>query len=360
MPNNSFDGLLRDEMKKSLEPVSFDDNEKARIALSLNKRLDDAARDEPRSIHTETAQQPSQRRMRGTIAAGIAALTLAGGGVAVAVNGNLDLEALTSKVFPGSGVEPAVIEQIGQPIGKSVSSNGVTVMAKAMVGDRNSFAVLMDIVKDDGTGFDSLPSADKDGHFPIAFANSEFDLEGVMEGGGGRHFFYDEDPSEPSIQMVQQFSSLSEETIVGKKMGVFLEDLKPNSAIFGSNASDESIAEGFWSMFLDLNYKDSSVEVDMDQNLESGRRASTVTGVKVSPLSVSVDYVAHEGQPHDAGIGEVKLRLRSGGEIDASSEVVGCDEGPTSNECRTITLLTELVNVDSVEAVLVDDLEFKV
>lgn len=113
----------------------------------------------------------------------------------------------------GAGPAPTeVVDKVGHPIGAAQSCNGVTVSADAVIADRQNYAIVYSISRDDGTAFEGL-EANEYGCLNVLNEGQSTDIAGLyspFDGGGqgayGGSYFYDADPADNAIQLVEQMS----------------------------------------------------------------------------------------------------------------------------------------------------------
>ena len=142
---------------------------------------------------------------------------------AIAATGTLTtVKGLVDDVFNGAPASTEVIDAIGRPIGASASCNGVTITADAVVGDRWNYIVVFSIARDDGEPFDVTPN--DAGTLPLMFEGPSGTHIDWMNGGGGSILFYDADPNDNAIQMVESISvdTFNSKGIIGNTARVHL------------------------------------------------------------------------------------------------------------------------------------------
>ncbi|MDU1881500.1 MAG: DUF4179 domain-containing protein, partial [Eggerthella sp.] len=139
-----------DEYKEALDELRFSPEAKRRMA----QRIEAVAAAEP-------LPRPTRRSRALVIAAAAAVLALAVGCTAYA-SGMLGRASAPAKETPAT---TEVVDGIGRPDAHA-SSDGVTVTAEAVMGDRSNYAIVFSIAKDDGTPFEGIRE-NQDGTFAI-------------------------------------------------------------------------------------------------------------------------------------------------------------------------------------------------
>ena len=91
-------------------------------------------------------QRPRRRLPRGLTAAACVALVLLATLTVEAQSGAVS--SLLAPLFGGTRTE--IVDHIGSPIGASVSADGYTITADAIIGDRYNLAVVYTLTRDDG------------------------------------------------------------------------------------------------------------------------------------------------------------------------------------------------------------------
>ena len=215
---------------------------------------------------------------------------------------------LFQQVFHLSGnpVQTEIMDKIGKPLNASVSKNGLTITADAVVGDSYSCAIVFSVTKDDGTTFDLVP--DEDGKLPVFFRDWRVDLN-TDEGSGSNFYFFDADSTDPSIQFVYLVSS--DGSLRGHEITLQLEDLteyvleKPIAPV-----DDKLLVSGDWTIKLRVDYENSSLDLPAGQRFTQHGLDAVLTNVSISPIGYHIGYtldgVLSDGEAIDVPISLTK------------------------------------------------------
>lgn len=265
------------EYTDALDGLRFSDEAKARMVDNL---MDAAAQQQP------VQQKPRRRafRLPRIAAVGVAAALVLGIGAGATGVLKTAGEAFSGVFGPTADTE--IIDQIGRPIGASDTSNGVTITADAIIGDKYHYAITYSIVKDDGTPFDiDLSKTVGDGLLPLTFAEEDTTLVGYFGGTHGGSYFYDADPADASIQYVET-REISDGDVLGRTMRAKFSDL----CVFDEDMNRTVVAEGDWSFKFNMDFEDTSVSLPAGQVIDLNGMTTTINAITLSPLALRVDY----------------------------------------------------------------------
>ena len=193
-------------------------------------------------------------------------------------------------MFNGEPASTEVIDAIGRPIGASASCNGVTVTADAVVGNRWNYVVAFSIARDDGEPFDVTPN--EAGTLPLMFDGpSGVNIDWTNGGGGGIHF-YDADPTDNAIQMVESMSAdtFDGRSIIGNTARVHLE----NPYALDGAGEPRLIAAGSRGLKFTMNYEDTTIDLPAGFSVDYHGLSADIESVAISPIGITVDYTAHD------------------------------------------------------------------
>ena len=283
-----------DSYTQSMDELRFSDETKARMTERL--RAAAAARPvekdrqvgAPAEVPTMSARRPKRRMHRWVrVAAGLAlALVLGGGGTVAVAAGVLPNPAdVLSDVFGGAPAQTELLNEVGRPIGASATSNGVTVTAEAVVGDRSNFTVVYDVEFEDPSALEGIEPGE-DGTLPLVAEATRY-VDGV-NGGGGASRFYDADPGDGTIQYAETmgFTTWNGAGIIGRTMRFSMCEIRAYDAEGGYT----TLATGSWSLKFEMNYVDTTVDLPAGQKTTWQGADVTVDAVAVSSVGVTVDY----------------------------------------------------------------------
>lgn len=260
-----------DEYRKSLDELRFSPEAKRRLAQALEAA---AAPEQPR--------RTSRRTRTLAIAAAAAVLALVVGCTAYA-SGMLDRQKpAKTEALPAT----EVVDGVGRPVAHA-TSNGVTVTAEAVVGDRTNYAVVLTVAKDDGTAFEGVRK-NADGTLALKFGNlATVTIDGAPSRGTTSYFF-DADPDDNAIQFVKA-SAIDAHGggFIGKPVRVKLLDLMA----LDEDGKARTLVEGAWRMSFLANCADLSRNVPAGQTFAFDEGTVTINAITISPLSLSVDLM---------------------------------------------------------------------
>ncbi len=176
------------EYNEAMDDLRFSPAAKERMAARLA-----AAQEQARAARPQPdvyAARGGKRRWRFAAAAAatlVLAVGLAGG--AYASGALMGVGNVMDDLFGGPPAQTEVVGKIGRPLGASATSNGVTVTAEAIIGDRANYTIVFSVAKDDGTPFEGVEALDN-GTLPLGFGEGAgVHVDGVTTGGGSSHFY---------------------------------------------------------------------------------------------------------------------------------------------------------------------------
>lgn len=294
-----------DSYTRSMDDLRFSDEAKARMVEGLRAAAaakgaeKNAQPKAPAEVLTMSERRPRRRRTRrwARVAAGLAlALVLGGGGTVAVAAGVLPNPAdVLSDVFGGAPAQTELLNEVGRPIGASATSNGVTVTAEAVVGDRSNFTVVYDVEFDDPSVLEGIEPGEN-GTLPLVAKTTRY-VDGV-KGGGGGSWFFDADPGDGTIQYAETmgFTTWNGAGIIGRTMRFSMSEIRTYDAEGGYT----TLATGNWSLKFEMNYVDTTVDLPAGQETTWQGSDVTIDAVTVSSVGVTVDYTI-ERQIGDLG-----------------------------------------------------------
>ena len=116
----------------------------------------------------------------------------------------MSVAAVFDGVFGGPPAKTEVADAIGRPIGAVSNSNGITITADAVIGDRNGYVLVYSVSRDNGMAFEGVEPLEN-GLLPIGFAKSDAAVNDELGGYDGS-YFYDADPADNALQYVEQMT----------------------------------------------------------------------------------------------------------------------------------------------------------
>ena len=371
-----------DSYTASMGDLHFSDEAKARMAEIL--RAAAAARDAeknarpaaPAEVLTMPVRCPARPHARrwARVAAGLAlALALGGGAtVAVAVGVLPNPADVLSDVFGGAPAQTELLNNVGRPIGASATSNGVTVTAEAVAGDRFNYAVAYSIEFDDPAALEGIEF--HEGGTLTYVGDAFLRVDGAMSDGGLVRL-YDADPGDNTLQLVQVMGvqTWNDAGIVGRTARFSMSKLE----IFTDEGEFKTLAAGNWNLKFEMNYVDTTVDLPAGQTTTWQGSNVTIDAVAVSSLGVTVDYtidrqtrdLALPGEVSDEALAEqaavmglpVIVTFADGTTFDATDangSSAKRDDGTTT--VSKATTYDRIVDADDIVSVTVGDAEIPV
>ncbi|MDO4291500.1 MAG: hypothetical protein Q4C41_09770 [Eggerthellaceae bacterium] len=350
---------------QALDGLRFTDEAKERMSANLAAAA--AGQRQAKVTTGRAARRAARNPWRFAAAASLtAALVLGAGGAAYASGTLVSVADALDDLFNGAPANTEVVDKIGRPIGVSSSSGGVTVTADAIIGDRSNYAIVFSVAKDDGTAFDVQPN--ENGTLPLMFTGSDDVRVDGASGAAGGSYFYDTDPTDNAVQYVQKISVGMDgagDALIGKTARVDFSEL----SLMGEG-STEVVAQGDWKMKFTIDYEDTSVDVSAGFAADLDGMKIDVSNVVVSPIAVSVNYLAHgtlettsasgkmsdeDSARMDAFFGlPVLITLSDGTVIDATDSAAASREnGDGTTSVRKSLVFDRFVSVDDIASITV-------
>lgn len=274
------------QYKDTMNELRFTPEQKAHMV----DRLMESTEASPRRPHTF-------RRMA---VVGVAAALVLSVGVAGATGVLGEVGERFSALF-GPATQTEVIDQIGYPIGASVTADGITITADAIVGDTYSYAIVYSISREDGQPLVSQETLDGseeyEGRLPLSFESYDLRPTGPLAflssgGGGGFSHFYDADPTDNAIQFVTFWTS--DTPIRSGKVSTTFRGLYDTTDNY---ANKTLLAEGPWTLDFTMDFEDSSMDLPAGQAIQVSGMDATLDRITLSPLSIMVEYTVHQKVP---------------------------------------------------------------
>ena len=277
-----------DSYTRSMDGLRFSDEAKARMVEALIEAEKNARPKAPAEILTMPARRPRCHALRwARVAAGLALALVLGGGTTVAVAAGVlpNPADVLSDVFGGAPAQTELLNDVGRPIAASATSNGVTVTAEAVVGDRSNFTVVYDVEFDDPSVLEGIEPGE-DGTLPLVADATRY-VDGASGGGGGS-WFYDADPGDGTIQYAETmgFTTWNGASIIGRTMRFSMSEIRAYDVEGGYT----TLVTGNWSLKFEMNYVDTTVDLPADQRTTWQGAGVTIDAVAVSSVGVTVDY----------------------------------------------------------------------
>ncbi len=275
-------------------------------------------------------------------------------------------------VFGSSETETKIVNRIGKPIGASASSDGITISADAIVGDKYSACIVYTVKKTDGSAL-KLP----ENALP---ANLRFDEGGCnlagLGGVSGSAGFTDSAPAGNAVQYVESITTDSRD---GLKLGNVTAKFHNLVCSDPKTGKDTLLSGGTWKFHFNVNYEDSSVSLHSGQNtFGQGGMTFTVKSVSISPVAVRVAYsVDSEAKWSNQSSGKVSKQDEKTSEryFDSVKILVHCTDGHVidmtnagggispkngKTECSKGGVFPEILDLKNVASVTVGSITYPV
>ena len=170
-----------------------------------------------------------------------------------------------------------LVDSVGYPVDASVTVNGYTLTADAVIGDRYSIAVVYTLTRDDGQPIPENVSF-RD------YSNSYFSF---ASGGGSCEYRRDEGLPANQLQIVERWTS-SGILPFFRGIHVVFEDL----VLWDPETHESSIlAEGTWELRFTARYRDTTVKVPVEDLTVTDSEGTEyeIRKILLSPLGIHMD-----------------------------------------------------------------------
>ena len=277
-----------DSYTASMDGLRFPDEARLRMVEALREAEKSARPAAPAEVLTMPVRHPRRHVRRwARVAAGLALALALGGGATIAVAAGVlpNPADVLSDVFGGAPAQTELLNDVGRPIGASATSNGVTVTAEAVAGDRFNYAVAYSIEFEDPAALEGVEF--HEGGTLTYVGDAFLRVDGAMSGGGFARL-YDANPGDNTLQLVQVMGvqTWNDAGIVGRTARFSMSKLE----IFTDEGEIETLAAGDWNFKFEMNYVDTTVDLPAGQSTTWQGSDVTIDAVSVSSLGVTVDY----------------------------------------------------------------------
>lgn len=209
-------------------------------------------------------------------------------------------------MFGGSESQAEIIGQMGHVLPPSSSggvveassstSNGITISAKAVLGDSKNLCIIYDIKNEDGTQINLPDGVSADSLFTGSiFDNNETFIPGTqlpktagddLSSSGSRYFKEDENGG---LQFIERITTegkipVGETVTAGFRV---IEYVIPK----GESFEVKTLAEGDWNLEYTLDYQDLSRVYSVNKTNEIDEYTYNIESLVISPLSFELKYV---------------------------------------------------------------------
>jgi len=186
---------------------------------------------------------------------------------------------LLAPLFGGAQTE--IVDKIGKPIGATVTADGYTLTADAVIGDQYNVAIVYTLSRDDGQ---PIPEG-------THFAEWDTDIIWGASGGGSlTQVKNEEDPSK--LHFIESWSR--ESPLIGRYVSAYFSGLE----IYNENGEDIPIADGPWELKYTLRYEDTSVNVPVNalKVTDASGEKYQINKILISNVGLRLDGVLFDPQ----------------------------------------------------------------
>ena len=205
---------------------------------------------------------------------------------------------LLAPLFGGAQTE--IVDKIGKPIGATVTADGYTLTADAVIGDQYNVAIVYTLSRDDGQ---PIPEG-------THFAEWDTDIIWGASGGGSlTQVKNEEDPSK--LHFIESWSR--ESPLIGRYVSAYFSELE----IYNENGEDIPIADGPWELKYTLRYEDTSVNIPVNalKVTDTNGKNYQINKILISNVGLRLEGVIFDpqwrGEP-PFGAFEVCVRTKDG------------------------------------------------
>lgn len=282
------------DYKDALDTVQLSDEQQDRLFRAAVHQADQ---------HTRR-QRPSRRpALAGIVLVSILALTACG----VAIK---TLSELYAPYLGSSDSQSAVIEEYGTALEASDTDNGVTISAKAVLGDKHNAWILYTISWDNSADIDlpdNIPQSPSEysTNTDISFLIFDEARDTITtETGYSRDImFTDPDPNDNEIEWMECYSfegdipfrlvSKTLDSLYWYSYDAYPDQLYQLYEDFFESPDDIHTAiEGHWELNFDASYESCALSVPLEDNatFTYNGRTCEITKLTISPLSAYIEY----------------------------------------------------------------------
>ena len=278
------------------------------------------------------------------IAATAACLVLIIGSLLTVEAANGSVSNLLAPVFGTAQTE--IVNNIGIPIGASVSADGYTLTADAVIGDRYNVVIVYTLTKDDGT---PLPER-------LRFSN--WHTSALSDGGGILSAEIDEtNPNQMHfVESIRNHSAL-----IGRFVTVSFSGL----SIFDADGHDTFVANGPWELHYTLRYKDTTVKIPAHnlQVTDAAGELYNIRKIHLSPIGIHLEGSRLNPADNDAHAAmetfNVSLKCKDGTVL-AVNGCLGLSGNGTKATMRYTATFDTPIPLESIESLIICDVEVPV
>ena len=245
------------------------------------------------------------------------------------------------------GAQTELVDSIGVPIDASVTVNGYTLTADAVIGDRYNIAIVYSLTRDDGQ---LLPE------------NIGFSGFGSWGRPGGGFYSQQLSADRTVLKIISQWTSHERLFWIDRNHRAFFQDL-----VIREDGKETLLAKGTWKLDFTIRYEDTTQTIpcrgvqatDEDGNVYQLKR------LQLSPFGVHVDMVGPN--PYQTGAAKpgtyyhypvsVTLLMADGTEVRMEDETQGY-HGDTEGQTFKVqydTMFDQPIPVETIKAIRICD-----
>lgn len=237
-----------------------------------------------------------------------------------------------------------IVDSIGRPIGVSVSADGYTLTAEAVIGDRYNVAVIYTLRREDGQ-----PIPDD-----LYFADWESNIPSMTSSGGGLLSTIADAEHPNQITLIETWSG--SRPLFGRYITVSFSNL----SIRGEEGNDRVVADGPWELHYTLRYQDSTQSVPVDHlkvTAEDGRKYQ-VDKILLSPVGLHIQGLYFDpvwGEQNTLRDFDVSIQKENGDIISLVDTTGGCSfaQNDTSADIRFEAMFQQPIPLDEIKSLVI-------
>lgn len=198
-------------------------------------------------------------------------------------------------------VQTKIVQEVGRPVGATVTNNGITLTVDAIMGDENKAIVLYTMTKDDGTSFDLPVLGEDEGSYyfqqwyaedgEYRHCGTYYTMEGVSNGGSVKSEVIDIDPSDNVIQIMETLELNVLPT--GRKVISEYRNLIHTIPIYDEDGTfldhkETVLYEGAWAVEYHFSYGNAVKTLLENQIFTYNDTDITLNELSISPFSITL------------------------------------------------------------------------
>ena len=212
----------------------------------------------------------------------------------------------------------------------------------------------------------------EDGLIPMSFSSDLHVSLPIFSsyGATGSSYFYDADPTDNAIQLVEtrtyESDGESEISLVGRMLTANFSDL----TYYEADGSSTVVAPGSWKLSFPLNYEDTTRALAAGQTIEVNGMPATIEQLSISPIALHVTYVVdrkvawtstesgrlsdHDSKLMDSLLGiEVSVTMKDGTTLEMTHSIGGSIGDGDVAVCETGVFWNRILDLDKVASITV-------